>query len=116
MKNFKLFITTSFILLFFVSFGYSQTYTLSGSQTKGVAGSNAKLECNPVKITKNVKIISISGSNNGFWISKDGVTVKTFWKPNDPSAKGLLLKPGNYWIYPNLKQNQSKATVTIKLQ
>ena len=115
MKTAKL-LMVSVLFLLFAGTTTAQTYTLSGFQTKGSAGNNAKLECKAVTIQKTVKIVSISGDNAGFWITKGGGTVAKYWKTNDPSAKGLTLKPGTYYIYPNLKKNQHKASVTIKLQ
>lgn len=94
----------------------AQSYVISGSQTRGVPGRNAELKCQPVKITKTVTLKSVSGDNAGFWISNGSSNVATFWKTNDPSAVGTVLKPGTYYVYPNLKQNQNTATVTIKLE
>ena len=115
MKTFK-FILPILFVLFGTGFISAQTYTLSGSQTKGAGTANAKLECKAVKITKQVKITSVIGDNSGFWLSKGSSVIAKYWKSNDSSAIGFVLKPGIYYVYPNLKQNQQKATVTLKLK
>lgn len=94
----------------------AQSYTLQGSQTRGTPGKNAKLECTSVKISETVKITAVSGDNSGFWISNGSKTVASFWQPNDPEAKGTILQPGTYYVYPNLRKNQNHATVTLKLE
>lgn len=121
MKNSQKFLKSLFILGLVLGFSIgmtnAQTYTISGSQTRGSgAGNNAKLNCQPVQITKNVKIVSVSGDNAGFWISKGSVVIKRYWNTNDKSAIGVSLSPGTYYVYPNLKNNQNHATVTIKLE
>ena len=59
----------------------------------------------------------IVGDNAGFWISNgNGVAVAKYWTTNDKKAVGLQLKPGTYYVYPNLKKNQTSAHVTLKLQ
>ncbi len=93
----------------------SAQYTIQGSQTKGRAGVNAKLQCKAVVINKTVKVTAVSGNNNGFWIT-DGRSKYNYWKPNDRSAIGLVLKPGTYYAYPNLKPNANRATVVIHLR
>ncbi len=51
-----------------------------------------------------------------FGSNANSVAVKKYWNTNDPSVVGLTLVPGTYYIYPNLKPNQTKATITIKLK
>ncbi len=107
----------TFIMFLSVAFSYGQTYVLSGEQVRGVSGQNAKLSSKAVVINKTVKIYSVVGNNAGFWIANaNSVAVKKYWNTNDPSAVGLTLAPGTYYIYPNLKPNQNKATITIKLK
>jgi len=103
-------------LILFSGMAVAQSYTIQGSQTRGTPGSNAKLECNPIQITKDVKITAVSGDNAGFWISNGSTTVASFWEPNDASAVGTVLKPGTYYVYPNLRKNQNYATISIKLE
>ncbi|MCD6659145.1 MAG: hypothetical protein LT105_03195 [Lentimicrobium sp.] len=107
-------------LLFFLGFiafatlASAQTVTLSGTQNKGTAGKNAELKSTPVKITKTMKITSVSGECEGFWIVKDNVTIHTFYDNKKPV--GTQLKPGTYYVYPNLKKNSNSASVTLSLQ
>lgn len=107
-------------LLFFLGFiafatlASAQTVTLSGTQNKGSAGKNAELKSTPVKITKTMKITSVSGECEGFWIVKDNVTIHTFYDNKKPV--GTQLKPGTYYVYPNLKKNSNSASVTLSLQ
>ena len=104
------------VFLFGIGVSFSQSYTVSGKQEKGVAGVNAKLDCKPLKITKTVTIKEIIGDNNGFWISDGRNVIAKFWSTNDKAAIGFVLKPGTYYVYPNLKINSSNATVTLKLE
>lgn len=90
--------------------------SISGKQTKGSAGQNAKLQCSPVTIASPKRIASVTGSNAGFWIMKGGSNVMKFYKSNDPSAIGKTLPAGTYYVYPNLKKGASTATVTITLK
>ena len=105
----------SLVIMFSFDAAQAQTFTISGKQIKGSAGKNAQLTCQAVKITKKVKITSISGNNAGFWISKGGNAIKKYWKSNDAAAKGFVLNPGTYYVYPNLKKGQSNATVVLTL-
>jgi len=80
-------------------------------------GQNAELKCNPVVLTKDMKITKIDGFNKGFWIEKEGSgAIHKFWDLNDPKAKNTVLKAGKYWVYPNLQQGKSTAKVTLTLQ
>lgn len=92
----------------------AQNVTLSGTQTRGSAGKNAELKSNPVKITKTMKITAVSGECEGFWIVKDNIKVHTFWDNKKPV--GTKLKPGTYYVYPNLKKNLNTGSVTLSLQ
>lgn len=113
-------VTAIFVaMIFFVFLSseiISQTVELSGSQTRGTAGKNASLSCVPVTINKTMKISEVSGDNAGFWIIKGSVAIAYYYKPNDPAAVGLELKPGTYYVYPNLKQNQNTAKVKLTLK
>ncbi len=95
---------------------FAQTYTLVGKQIKGADGQNAQLICTAVKITKQVKITSVTGSNAGFWITNGNYTIKQYWSPNDRTAIGFVINSGTYFVYPNLQNNQSTATVTLTLK
>lgn len=101
------------IMFFTVSLS-AQTVTISGTQTKGSAGKNAELKCNPVSITKTMSITKIEGDCEGLWIVKDNVIIHKFGDNKAPI--GTKLAPGTYYIYPNLKANKNTASVTISLQ
>lgn len=103
-------------LVGFLGIQMSAAETISGSQTRGSAGQNATLHCNPVTIKSAKSITSISGSNQGFWIQKSTAIIARYYKENDPSAKGKKLQPGTYYVYPNLKSGQKKATVTVVIK
>ena len=92
----------------------AQTVKISGTQTKGSAGKNAELKCNPVSITKTMSITKIEGDCQGLWIVKDNLIIHKFW--NNKAPLGTKLAPGTYYIYPNLKQRKNTATVTVTLQ
>lgn len=102
------------LVMFTALFAGAQTVTISGTQIKGSAGKNAELKCNPVKITKTMKIIKVEGNCNGFWIQKGGVVTNRFYDNKKPV--GTALKPGTYYVYPNLKSGSNSANVKITLQ
>ena len=114
-KNIKS--TVIFMMFLFIgSYGFAQAYTIAGSQTKGTAvGNNAQLSCQAVVITKTVKVYEVSGDNAGFWINKNGTVIQKYWETNDKRAVGLVLTPGTYYVYPNLKKGQTTAKVVLKL-
>ncbi|MCF7730832.1 MAG: hypothetical protein K9N23_04055 [Akkermansiaceae bacterium] len=106
-----------FVFTCFVSLQLAHAgVTLSGKQTAGSAGSNAKLECTAVTVSSPMTISAVSGSNEGFWIQQGSSTVMKFYKSNDPSAVGQKLQAGTYYVYPNLKKGSSAATVTVTLK
>ncbi len=115
MKNKKLLPQIIFFsLIFFLSVGLSFAQTsLSGTQTRGSAGNNAELSCTPINLAKTVTINKVTGDNAGFWIQKDGVAIMKFWNPNDQGVIGKKLDKGTYYVFPNLKANHNKATVTL---
>ena len=88
-------------------------YTLSlfGSQTRGGAGANAKLDCKGVSLGKGGLITSVSCGPAGFWLQDDKNTVYRYNNPQTAVNNGL--QPGTYWAYPNLSHNQSYAGVTV---
>ncbi|MBN2571936.1 MAG: hypothetical protein JXA68_07400 [Ignavibacteriales bacterium] len=109
------FIMSVFLLLGFISIS-AQQVKLSGTQTKGSAGSNAQLSCTPVTINKVMTINTISGDNAGFWITNGSSVIASYYNSNDQSAIGRRLNPGTYYVYPNLKKNQHQASVTLHLK
>lgn len=116
MKKLFFLIATLSLMLFLSSSIFAQEVKLSGTQTKGSAGSNAKLNCTPVTITKTMQIFSVSGDNEGFWITNGSNVIANYYNSNDPSAIGKKLNPGTYYVYPNLKKNQNQASVTLHLK
>lgn len=94
----------------------AQQVVLEGEQIAN-HGQNAQLKCDPVVLTKDLKINKIEGFNKGFWIEKEGAgAIHKFWDLNDPKAIGTVLKPGKYWVYPNLEDNKTHAKVTLRLE
>ncbi len=88
--------------------------TLYGEQLRGTGSTNnAKTLCKGITLTSTKTIAKITGDNAGFWIMKSGTVIKRYYKKNDPSAINFQLEPGTYYVYPNLKERQNKATVTL---
>ena len=106
----------SFFLAFTISaIAQSDYVKVYGEQTRGTAGSNAKLTCSGITLTSKGTISLVEGSNNGFWITKsNGVKVADFKNMDD--AMGYKLNKGTYYVYPNLKKNQNKATITVYIE
>jgi len=111
------FFAISFVILmvFLANTVDAQQYTIYGKQEKGTSTSNPQLTCTGIKLTKQVKIVSVSGSNAGFWITNGKTMIKQYYSPNDKSAVGYVLSPGTYYVYPRLQSTQSVATVTVGL-
>ncbi|MDO9508908.1 MAG: hypothetical protein Q7I97_06140 [Thermovirgaceae bacterium] len=85
-----------------------------GKQTRGNAGSSAKLEAQPVVLPSVGTITEVSCNGNGFWINdRYGNWIISFYNLNE--AKGYQLPAGTYSFYPNLKNNQSQAGVTVTI-
>lgn len=94
----------------------AQELVVTGTQSKGGLGSSEfKIECDGITLPMAAKIEKITGFNNGFWIKKDGETIKKFKGENATEAVGYTLPKGTYYVYPYLKQNQHRATVTLTL-
>ena len=70
----------------------------------------------------NIILDFIEGENDGFWIvDANGNTIECFFpsadrKNYDPQPLKFLLRQGVYKVFPNLKENQRKATVKISLK
>ncbi len=107
-------------LIFLSPFAYmtkAQT-TLYGEQVRG-ANQNAQLVCEPIILTKTMKIIGIEGENSGFWLEGQNGVLQSFYKDEDkylPEAIGYSLVPGKYWVYPNLLDNKDSGTVKLILE
>ncbi len=86
--------------------------TVYGEQIRGKSGNNATLSCEGITLGSTGTIAKIVGSNDGFWITNSsGLLVQNFSSMTE--ALGFKLPAGTYYIYPNLKSNQNKATVEV---
>jgi len=94
------------------------TYTLVGYQQAGSGpGDNATLECDGMEVYRTLEVIGIYGDNGGFWITDGtGAVLARYWYPNDESALGLQFSPGTYYIFPNLSQDQTSASIKLVFQ
>ncbi|MDQ7823453.1 MAG: nuclear transport factor 2 family protein [Candidatus Eremiobacteraeota bacterium] len=84
-----------------------------GTQIRGSAGSNARLEGKSFTLPMQLSIFSASSSGKGFWIrdASSGSVVKSFWRAED--AKGVIIPAGTYQVFPNLQEGQLRAEVTV---
>jgi len=98
------------MILFSISMN-AQTIKVTATQSKGSAGKNAELKCNPISLTKSMKILKIEGDCQGLWIVKDNKIIHKFW--DNKSPLGTVLAAGTYYVYPNLKPNSNNASVTV---
>ncbi|MBP5503643.1 MAG: hypothetical protein IKR94_04740 [Bacteroidales bacterium] len=111
----KILLLISFFV-FWIATAVAQQVEISGTQRR-LSGRNAELESQKVKIAKTMTIVSVTGNNNGFWITKNGKSEKAFWTEKQTSdAVGYKLSKGEYQVFPNLKTDENLATVTIKLK
>ncbi len=107
-------ITFLFLLVLTTMAVSAQTVSITGTQKAGAAGINADLKCNPVKIDQTMYIYNVEGDCAGFWISTQSGVFVTF--ESMEKAKNYVLKPGVYYVFPNLRQGQSNAKVTVHLK
>ncbi len=106
----------SILLILLSGLACSAQVSLSGYQER-IPYSNAQLRCEGLNIARAMRIDSVSGFHNGFWIVKGAKTEKAFWSEKYvPDAKGYLLRPGTYYVYPNLRTGIDTASVTIWLK
>lgn len=108
MKKLTFLLTASiFSFLFVVSINAQNV--IEGEQLKGY-GTNATLSCTGLDLKSNGAIYKVEGLNEGFWITNaNGVLLKNFTDMDD--AIGYKLTKGTYYIYPNLKKDQSYAWI-----
>lgn len=86
---------------------------IAGYQER-IPGVNAELHCEGVRLTRSMVIDSISGWHSGFWITKGNKMEKACWNLRQvDSCIGYELKPGTYYVYPNLKSEYDTASITI---
>ncbi len=90
-----------------------QKTTITGEKKQLSKRGNPELSCVPVKTSTNMKITSVKGNCDGFWIQEGSKTVFKFENMED--AVGTKLSPGIYYVYPYLKKGDSKAKVTITI-
>lgn len=109
-----LLIFTLIVLYSINTASFAQTIILNGEQSKKKGSDTPVLTCVPVKITKTMKISEVKGNCNGFWIQKDSETIHKFKNLIDPV--GTILKPGTYYVYPNLKKNKKNANISVTLK
>jgi len=89
---------------------------VSGFQRR-IPSENAELRCESLRIDRAMRIDSVSGYNNGFWIERNSKVEKAFWTQRYvQDAIGYVLTPGIYNVYPNLRQGVDTASVTIWLK
>lgn len=105
------------ILSFLISgLACSAQVSISGYQER-IPYSNARLRCDGLNIVRSMRIDSVSGFHNGFWIVRGAKTEKAFWSEKYvPDARGYVLRPGTYYVYPNLRADSDTASVTIWLK
>ncbi len=87
---------------------------LVGEQVKNSLNQKAELVCIPVKITKTMEIVAVSGDNEGFWIQKESETIYKF--TDSTKALGTRLKPGIYYVYPYFKKGKINARIEVLLK
>lgn len=93
----------------------SAQVVISGTQKRHI-GQNAELVSQKVKINRTMTIVSVTGHHNGFWITKNGKSEKAFWTEKTAAdAVGYKLIKGEYQVYPNIRQGENEANVTLKL-
>ena len=82
-----------------------------GEQIRGAPGRNAELKGSPLVVPEGVTatITKVECDGDGFWIQ--GPLSETFIPAS--KAVGLVLSPGEYYVYPNLKPKQARASVTV---
>ncbi|MCR5453679.1 MAG: hypothetical protein K6F33_01660 [Bacteroidales bacterium] len=93
-----------------------QRITIDGYQER-MPNANAELRCNGIRISRTMQIDSISGYHNGFWIVKGNRIEKAYWTlRHADSSIGYQLKPGFYYVYPNIILPSDTAHITLWLK
>lgn len=104
----------SILLLVFTSSGiYSQTLILSGEQIKSKTDKKTQLVCEELKLDSSYVISKVEGNCASFWIQKGNITIHKFNKLE--KCIGVVLKPGKYSVYPDLKVKQNKSKIKLTL-
>ncbi len=120
MKFTKALFSLFFVIILNSFSAFAQNVENSGEQIRGEKD-NAELKSSVVVLAKDAVIVDIEGDNDGFWIvSKDSVvesfTATASPKVFLPNAIEYHLKKGSYTIFPNLKENSTKAYVKVILK
>ena len=120
MKKFNQFFLFLVFLIMFAGLTTSESsaqdyYYLNGYQSSGY-GTDAALECDGIIIYRTLTVVDINGSNAGFWVTDGSNVLARYWNSNDSDALYLQFEPGTYYVYPNLRDGQSEATVQLVFQ
>jgi len=99
------------VLVLTAAIAYAGSVKGWGEQTRGSAGMNAQLKGEPFTVPNGVvgTITSVNCSGDGFWIQG---AARLGFNPAS-RANGATLRAGTYYVYPNLKHGQNKASVNI---
>lgn len=81
----------------------AEVASISGSQKSGGVGFQAELHCNTVTLRQSSTITKVDGYNGGFWITQSGGLYRQFDQNSVNTAIGLVLPPGDYCAFPNIK-------------
>lgn len=108
-------ILTVFVVVLLTSIVWAVTSVeLSGSQVRGTPGHNAELICAGLTLPRAGTIASVECSGQGFWINGPRGFNRSFYNPT--TAIGTTLPAGGpYRVFPNLKVNQDRAAVTLRI-
>ncbi|MBI2263547.1 MAG: hypothetical protein HYU64_00005 [Armatimonadetes bacterium] len=87
--------------------------TLSGTQVRG-EGRDAQLRCSGVKLPKGGVIVAASDSGAGFWLEGSGGEVIRF--ASSRQARGVSLRNGTWYAYPNLPPRANSASVSVTIR
>ena len=120
MKKFNQFFLFLVFLIMFAGLTTSESsaqdyYYLNGYQLSE-HGSNAVLECDGIIIYRTLTVVEINGNNAGFWVTDGSNVLARYWNSNDSDALYLQFQPGTYYVYPNLGDGQTEATVQLVFQ
>lgn len=98
-------------LLLVASAAFAQDVFGWGEQIRAAPGRDAELKGDPLVVPKGsmATVTKVECDGNGFWIQ--GPLSETFIPAS--KAVGLVLSPGEYYVYPNLKPKQARASVTV---
>lgn len=97
--------------------GWAQKRVCIDGYQERIPNANAELRCEGIRIARTMQIDSISGYHNGFWITKGSRIEKAYWSLRQvDSCIGYELKPGFYYVYPNIQLPSDTAHITLWLK